>query len=55
MANVHEISRVRQTVESAKERGGFWVVEILSPVSGWIIQGVHKTKAAADADRKNWM
>lgn len=49
MSSIHEISRVRQ-VE------GFYVVEILSAATGrWIIQGEHRSKQAADADRKNWM
>jgi hypothetical protein len=48
MNNVFELSRVRQI-------GRYWVVEILSPVSGWIVQGEHLTRAAAEADRKNWM
>jgi hypothetical protein len=47
-SNVFELSRVRQI-------GKFWVVEVLSPVSGWIVQGEHLTEAAAKADRKNWM
>lgn len=55
MTKICELTRVRQTQETATERGGFWVVEIMSPVSGWIIQGVHRTKTAADEDRKNWM
>lgn len=48
MATINEMSRVRFL-------NGYWVVEVLSPVSGWIIQGEHKTKQAADTDRKNWM
>lgn len=36
---------------------GIWLVEVDSPVaaSGWIIQGVHRTYAAAEADRKTWV
>ena len=36
---------------------GFWTVQVLSPVAGigWIVQGEHKSRAAAEADRKNWM
>jgi hypothetical protein len=36
---------------------GYWVVEVYSPVAarGWIVQGEHKTKEAAEADCKNWM
>lgn len=49
MATVKEISRVR--FES-----GFWLVQILSAATGrWITQGEWRSKAAADADRKNWM
>lgn len=44
-------SRVRHagTVE-------LWVVEVLSPVInvGWIVQGEHHTKEAAEADLENW-
>lgn len=47
-AQILELSRVRQI-------GKFWVVEILSPVSGWIVQGEHLTKEAAEEDRRNWM
>ena len=52
MANttqVLELSRIRQI-------GNLWVVEILSAAIGkWIIQGVHPTKVAAEADRRNWL
>lgn len=47
-SNVREMSRVRQD-------GRYWIVEILSPVSGWIVQGEHLSRAAAEADRRNWM
>lgn len=45
-----ELTRVRQL-------SGLWVVEVLSPVKdvGWIVQGEHKTKAEADADRAYWL
>lgn len=49
MAHIIEISRTRQI-------NTIWVVEIMSAAIGkWIIQGEHSTKAAAEADRKNWM
>ena len=49
MTKIIEISRTRQI-------NHIWVVEIMSAAIGkWIIQGEHSTKAAAEADRKNWM
>lgn len=48
MAKIIEMTRIRQ-IES------LWVVEVLSPVSGWIVQGEHLTKQAAENDRRNWL
>lgn len=49
MTTIRELTRIRQ-------EGRFWVVEVLSPVAnvGWIVQGEHLSKDAAEADRKNW-
>ena len=48
MQDVMEMSRVRH-------EDGKWVVEIMSAAIGrWIVQGVHNSRAAADADLKNW-
>ena len=45
---VTEMSRIRFD-------GRRWLVEIMSPIGRWIVQGVHHTQASAEADRKNWM
>lgn len=50
MNNIKELSRVRQSQET-----GLWIVEILSPVSGWICQGEWATEEQANQDRLNWI
>lgn len=50
MTNIKELSRVRQDQET-----GMWLVEVLSPVVGWIVQGIWHTKLDAEVDRKNWL
>lgn len=50
MAEIKELTKV-------EFRNGYWCVMILSPVKGigFIVQGEHPTKEAAETDRKNWM
>ena len=48
--NTRELSRVKQDNNT-----GLWVVEILSPIGQWIVQGEWDTEQQANQDRKNWL
>ena len=52
-----EKTRVRLTTEDGPYRvPGYWIVEVWSAAIGrWIVQGEHRTQAAALKDQQNWL